>query len=187
MDGSEPDLDQFLTPRLRVMRIILLALVMGCMIFLAVVVSIRLSQNVQNNTGPLLTYMGIGFGLLMFVLSLIVPRAMVANARKQIAQGTWPSAAAGGRHPGAVERLRAKGDVGQLCALYQMQRIIAAAMLEGATFFNLIAYLQEGDTTSLVAAALLLAAMLRLFPTRGGVENFLVEQGELLRQERPAG
>jgi hypothetical protein len=186
MNESEPDLDQFLTPRLRVMRIILLALVMGCLIFLAVVVSIRLSQNVQNNSAPLLTNMGIGFGLLMFVLSLIVPRATVASARKQIARGTWPSAAAGGRFPGAVEKVPGMSDVGQLCALYQIQLIIAVAMLEGATFFNLIANLQEGDTTSLVVAGLLVAAMLRLYPTRGGVENFLAEQGELLRQERPA-
>jgi hypothetical protein len=184
MNESEQDLDRFLTPRLRVMRIILLALVLGCVIFLIVVVSIRLSQNLQNNSAPLLTYMGIGFGLLMFVVSLIAPRVMVATARKQIAKGTWPSAAAEARYPGAVEKLHGTSDVGQLCALYQTQLIIGAAMLEGATFFNLIAYLQEGDPTSLVAAGLLLAAMLRLFPTRGGVENFLIEQGELLRQER---
>jgi hypothetical protein len=187
MNESEPDLDRFLTPRLRVMRIILLALVLGCVMFLIIAVAIRLSENVQNDTAPLLTYMGVGFGLVAFALHLIIPRATVATARKQIAGGTWPSDAAAARYPGAAEKLSGMSDVGKLCSLYQSQLIIGAALLEGATFFNLVAYLQEGDPTSLVASALLLGAMLRLFPTRGGVENFLVEQGELLRQERLIG
>ena len=51
---------------------------------------------------------------------------------------------------------------------------------------NLISYIVDGDVVSLVVVLVLEAAMLWRFPTRTRVENFLVEQGELLRQERQA-
>ncbi len=182
---SEPNSDQVLPPRLFVMRIILFALVMGALVFLGVVVFLRNAPNAQppqNATAPLLTYLGIGFGLVMFVMHLFFPRVVVANTRRAIARGTWnPS---GPRNPLTPEQIRQLGDVGLLLALYQSQMIIGLALLEGATFFNLIAYLLEGDPSSLAVAGLLLVAMLWQFPTRTGLENFLVEQGELLRQAR---
>jgi hypothetical protein len=187
MSESNIDLDTFLTPRLRVMRIILLALLLGCLIFLGLVVAMRLANNLRDNSAPLLTYMAAGFAALMLVLHVVVPRFSVASARKQIARGNWPIAAkTSSRYPEAAETMRGMSDAGELCMLYQMQMIVGAAMLEGATFFALIAFLVEGDPASLIVAGILIALLVWRFPTRARVENFLVEQGELLRQERQA-
>jgi hypothetical protein len=183
---NEFDLDKILRPRLTVMRIILFALVIGSLAFMGIVLAMRLSPNPPNaaNTAPLMTYMGMGFGLLMFLLHLIIPRLVVANARNGIARGTWnPSDP---RHPLSPEQIRSMGDIGLLLALYQSQVIIGLAMLEGATFFNLIAYLLEGDAASLVVAGLLVVVMLSHFPTQPRLEAFLEQQGELVRQQRQA-
>jgi len=184
MQDGEIDLDTFLTPRLRVMKILMAALVVSCLIFLGVVLALRRANNPQNNIVPLLTYMAVGFSLLMLVLHVVVPRLTIATARKQMARGDWPPSKVSGQYPVATEKKRGTGEAGKLCMLYQMQLIIGAAMLEGAVFFSLIAYLVEGDLASLAVAGLLIVFLLLRIPTRTGVENFLIEQGELLRQER---
>jgi hypothetical protein len=64
--------------------------------------------------------------------------------------------------------------------------IALLALLEGPTFFFLIAYLLEGLPISLAGAGVLLLGILTLFPTRSGVENWITNQRELTRQEGQA-
>ncbi len=58
-------------------------------------------------------------------------------------------------------------------ATYQTTLIIGAALFEGAAFFNLIAYMIEGQVLSLVVAAILLLFMILLFPTVSRVHDWL--------------
>jgi hypothetical protein len=178
------DLDRFLAPRLQTMRIILLALVLGCVFFLIVVLILRASNNLANDTAPMMTAMAFVFGAVSWVLSVVIPRRVAALWRKQIARGVAPSGQSSPANPVAGEQRSGMEDARSLCVLYQSQMIIGAAMLEGAIFFNLIAYMMEGDPFSLGVALALLLALIWRIPTRNGVENFLVEQGELLQQER---
>jgi hypothetical protein len=50
---------------------------------------------------------------------------------------------------------------------------MAAAIFEGAAFFNLIAYLIEGQPFSPIAAAALLFFMMLQFPTAGRIEDWV--------------
>jgi hypothetical protein len=177
MQDSDIDLDRLLALRLRVMQILMAALILGCLVFLGIVLTLRQAGNAQNPNPPLLTYMGAGFALLMLVLSLVVPYVTVATSRKQMAHAKSPL-------PPSSGSMHGRTDAGHLCVLYHSQLIVGAAMLEGATFFCLIAYLVEGELTSLVAAGVLMLFLLARFPTRTRLENFLIEHGELLRQER---
>jgi hypothetical protein len=179
MQDNEIDLDRLLAPRLRVMQILMASLLMGCLGFLGLVLTLRQAGNAQNPNPPLLTYMGAGFALLMLVLSLVVPYVTVATARKQMAN-------AKSSLPSCSGAMHGMSDAGHLCVLYHTQLIVGAAMLEGATFFCLIAYLVEGELMSLAAAGVLMLFLLARFPTRTRLESFLIEQGELLRQERMA-
>ena len=62
--------------------------------------------------------------------------------------------------------------------------IIAAAILEGAAFFLLIAYLLEGQAICLAAACLFVTLIAAKFPTRTGVESWTEKQSYLLQQAR---
>src|SRR5262249_25088243 len=75
-------------------------------------------------------------------------------------------------------------DAERLWIVFQNRLIIGLALLEGATFFLLIAYLAEGSFLALVPAWVFIIAMLMQFPTRVGVERWVEEQQQLLQEER---
>lgn len=56
---------------------------------------------------------------------------------------------------------------------YQTGLIIGLALLEGAAFFNVIAYMIEGQPLSLGVAAILAVMILVRLPTIGGVEDWI--------------
>jgi hypothetical protein len=62
------------------------------------------------------------------------------------------------------------------CYIYQMQLIIALAMLEGAAFLNLIACMIEHNWWSLAIAGGVVAIMAVQFPTRTRVEQWIETQ-----------
>ena len=51
--------------------------------------------------------------------------------------------------------------------LYLVSVLLGWSLLEGAGFFNLVAYLLEGSVISLVVTLCISAGMLLLFPTKG--------------------
>ncbi|HYT93235.1 MAG TPA: hypothetical protein VEL76_31240 [Gemmataceae bacterium] len=173
---SMPDSDAFLLPRLRVMRIVVLALVLGVVAFLVLALIIRAQGGLAAPPTPFLTYLALGFGGLQIGVSLLFPRFVVTQSRRQLARGQYPAT--------AEASAQAPDDLTSLCNVFQTQLIIAAALLEGAAFFLLIAYLQEGEVAALGGVAVLLALLLVKFPTRPALESWLTEQQELLNQER---
>ena len=119
-------------------------------------------------------------GNVQFVCGLVGPEDLVsvpgsdwviASGRKQIARRERQAGAAG-------------DDTVRLAGLYQISMIIRLALLEGATFFQLIIFHLEGLQVSLVLAIVLLAGIILLFPTRSRVESWIDKQQEKLDEER---
>lgn len=65
------------------------------------------------------------------------------------------------------------------CRLYQTRLIMGLGLIEGAVFFNLIAYLLEGYWWSLAVVGFGAAVMLLDFPTRAKVQEWLRRRAEL--------
>ena len=70
---------------------------------------------------------------------------------------------------------------------YQVKLIVGLALLEGAAFLNLVAYLLEGRTLSLWMAVLLAGLLAMRFPTVAGVENWLEGRKRVTEDEAAFG
>ena len=176
----EPDQDRQLFVRLRIMRILVLAMALGVFIFLVIAGIVRHQAADQPAVDmPMITFFALGFGGLQLVLQAVIPGLIATNLRRQLAAGKWPPARMGQAVPA--------DDFGKLCLLYQTRLIIGAALAEGAALFLVMAYLIEGQLVALAGAAVMLVLVLTRFPTRPGLEGWLSDQQELLRQERMAG
>jgi uncharacterized membrane protein len=165
---------QQLDATVRTSQIILAALAMGIVMFAGVVLlAIPGDKPAQGN---LLSTLAIAMGATNLVLSLVVPGVIAGVNRRKIASGTWL----------AAERpeLEAQTDFGRLAMVYQVKMIIGAALLEGGCFLALCAYMIERQLPSLAVTAVLLAALLAHFPTRGRVETWIEDQLRRVDEER---
>ncbi|MGO8689208.1 MAG: hypothetical protein ACLQLG_06205 [Thermoguttaceae bacterium] len=163
------------------LQIIVAALVAGVLFFLAVVLLV-----VRPAIHPpgILTAVAVVFAGMMVVARAVVPRAVVAMARRRILAGTFQLP---GRGPwgNQGQDIAADDDGRRLLAVYQQKTIMGAAMLEGCAFLAAIVYLAEGSLPSLALAAVLLVGIAAHFPTRGRITDWIQRQLELLEQERP--
>lgn len=172
--------ERFLRAMLTNMRIISAALISGVIVFLVVVLFI-VEGDRQPGT-PLLTYLGLAFGALGLVFAFIVPGFMGGSIKQALADGKRVDL------PAQFKASQDVGIVGNLLFLFQTRLIIGYAILEGAAFFNLVAYMIERQDVSLAIVGLLLGAMLVKFPTRGKVEAWLADESrsiDELRSLRP--
>ncbi|HXG10135.1 MAG TPA: hypothetical protein VNK04_10130 [Gemmataceae bacterium] len=161
---STPTPTNDLDARIRVMQIILGAIVLGAVAFLVVAVVVRWQSDQPAPESPIISYIALGTALVIAVAYYFVTDALQASQRR-----------------GANTRIA-------WCNAYQTTMIAGAAMLEGAVFFLLIAYLLEGNLkdnwTPLVAALGFIVVIVTLFPTRSGLERWIAEQQEKLKQEQ---
>ena len=162
-----PDSDGAFAIRLRTMRIIIGALLMGILTFAVVAAITRAQGNMPPLRGePIVSYVAAGQGVIILLLQAIVPAAIATGMRKSL--------------PAEPEVTPERW-----LAVYQTRMIVGAALLEGAAFTFLIAYLIEGRPWTL-AGGLVCAALLAVlyFPTRERVERWVAAQREALQQER---
>lgn len=156
----------------RTMQIIAGALMMGLMTFGCVTIVLNGSGEPKAPQQPLLTYMGAGLALLLTltrfaIVPFITKSQISALTKNRDASGDaseWKQ-----RQPYFMA--------------YQTGIIIGFAMLEGPGFFNLIAYLSEGQTLSLGVVAGLLLLMAATFPTRGKIDSWVDDQLRLKQFE----
>jgi hypothetical protein len=176
----DSDEDIVVTQRILVMRIILGALIGGCLAFLIIAVIYRQARDpAPAPTFPIMTYMALGFGIFWTALSFFVPDFFVAAERRKMAQEPE-------RHLNDPQAQLSATDAVKLVGLCQTRLIVGAALVEGCVFFFIIAYMLEGSLICLVGALVLLGIMATRFPTRIGVERWVEAQRELLQQERAA-
>lgn len=149
--------------RVRALRVIAVALVVGVLAFAGVAVALwvlKVAPVQPNAEPPIVSYVAAGMLLLMAALSLFVPNLVASNAARQ-------------SPPANLDRLTA------LLNIHQGKEIIGLAMLESAAFFSLVAFILEGRpwTPALTAAAL--GLMMIRFPTTGKIENWIDSQRSL--------
>lgn len=165
--------------RLRTMQIIAAAIVVGAVIFFAIALFVRLGGNRGAPADrPILSYVALTVAVFDVFVYWFIPDLVAANTRRQIARGTWTPPQGPRNFPTPTT------DAERLWIVFQNRLIIGLALLEGATFFLLIAYLAEGSFLALVPAWVFIIAMLMQFPTRVGVERWVEEQQQLLQEER---
>ena len=149
----------------RTMQIICGMLAAGVVTFLVIVLVINGPPDAAVQP-DVITYVSIGFFLVILMAALIVPGAMLKGQLAQIAGGTWkPPAQLPPEHDVSSESAK-------LLMAYQMHMIVRLAMFEGAGFFGLVAYLVEGHWLALGVAICALALLLSRFPTRSRLENW---------------
>jgi hypothetical protein len=181
---SDPIPDDSFDGNVLTIQIINGAMFAGVTMFLLIVLFLRssgkdglLSSKPLSLAAPI-TLFGIVLAIGCPILASVVPGLVVRNARRAIASGTWRPPQGNGQ-PGPAPAT----DAGRFLALYTTQRIIALALLEAAAFFNLIAFMIEGQGLSLLLSVVLLGCLLLGFPTPGRVVQWVDHQLELMRME----
>src|SRR5436190_13112533 len=95
---SQADLETALDQRIRTMRIIVFALLNGIVIFMAIAIFLRTSGRfVEPRDSQMISPVALIFGVVMFVVHLVVPNLLAAQARRQIALGKWAGRTPTGR------------------------------------------------------------------------------------------
>ncbi len=131
--------------------VIAAALLAGCVMFMAMVMILAKMQPGWTAAGPV-TLIALGLCPVSIVLALVLPgilaRTFVAGARLKAGDTA--------NDPTARMRIASAATMNQV--------IVRKALLEGAAFFAVIAVLLEGTWLAAGAFAVLIAAMLALFP-----------------------
>lgn len=155
-------------------------LMMGVVIFVGVAVVTAMGKPPKE---PVMALIAAGFAVLATVARAIVVPLVIATQRRKIARAMQLPAT---EHEGAADANEVIEK--QLYMVWQINKLILeAAILEGAAFFNLVAYIEERQWWSLAVAGSLLASMAASFPTRRRGEDWIRIQSELIELDRTAG
>jgi hypothetical protein len=169
--STDPQADP-IDGNVRTLQIIHIALAMGVASFLVIAVVVMrrgafFGKDPWSVTSPL-TLVAIVFAAMAIAAHALVPNLVVTARRKELARAKKAETA----------------DFEGIVALYTTQKIIGAALLEGAAFFNTIAYFLEGTALPLLFALLLLGILLSRIPSRDGMTMWIEGQLAQLREER---
>lgn len=150
---------------LQLSRIILLAMVAAVVMFVCFTVVTKRGTSPDPNHWPLISFVAGFLAATNLVMSVVITRITTAQFRKQVAVQPefYPEELLGG---------------------YQTQMIVSAALLEGAAFFNTIAYMIEQQWWSLATVGVVVVAMLQKFPTARSLEHWVRTQSELIEMEK---
>jgi len=167
-----------LKPAVMTLRMIVASLAGGVVVFALVAIWMRLAgqQTPVERSVPLLTMLALVLFPVALGASRLVAGIVVRNSRRQIVADRASAAAVG-----SGESQRA----GALYAVFQTKTIIAAAVLEGAAFLSLFAFLLEGSPLGLVMAILLAAAIFAMFPSATRAADWIERQLRCIDEEKP--
>jgi len=172
----------------RVLQIIVGALVAGCVFFLVIVLVTggTAPGNVGNECPLIISYVALALLVAAIAARGIVPVVVVRVGRRNIAQGTFSSTQASARDE-SQQSPSPERDAAMLLTLFQAKTIVGAALIEGVTFFMLIAYMIERYAPVLAAAVVLILVIAAHTPTRSGVIHWVEDQLRLVDEERSLG
>ncbi len=180
-------------PPIRRLQVVVGALVLGQVTFLAVAIVVGRNTVVgqADDLGKLLMGAGVLCAAAALVARGIVPALIVSRARRQIPNRTWqaPEPVAGPHGPDAhlVPFIEATGDAGRLMVVLEVRTLIAAALLEGVGFFWIVIHMITGNPVSLGMAMLFLLGVACHFPTRSRAIHWIEDQLRVVKQERQFG
>jgi hypothetical protein len=158
------------------MQIIIAMLAFGVVALLVVALVVRAGR--AGALGPI-SYVALGAAALDLIAWVVVPTIVVRQGLKSIAAGRPPVAAMD-----AMPIPPEVGEVAYLTQLFLIRLIVAAALLEGVAFLNVVAHLVEGAVWTLLAAGVLFLLIAGQVPTRSRVEDWVTRQTEALEQMR---
>lgn len=170
--------DEPLLQTVRTLKIILAAMCMGLLTFTGVVLFIKPLGPVDNLAPIVLA--ALGFAALMLLARAAVPRLVVNGQVAAIARRD-------DREAEVVESDAWRSQRKQLAAAYMTASIVAGALLEGAGFFNLVAYMLEGNPLNLGAAAVMIAVILSGMPSLHRVAEWIDRQQQGIRDLQSLG
>lgn len=172
----------------RTTQIIVAALAGGLLVFLAIVLIVE-PPGPPAGPGrdnplklPFLTMIAVGIGIACLIMSFVAPGLLVSNGLKQLVER--PPGEPAPTDPWKEGPTLPSNDVGGLLRLFQTQLIMASALVEGAGFFALIAYMIDRHPVALGFGAFLIAALLARFPTFERVHGWLDDQSARLSRLR---
>jgi len=150
-------------------QIIVAALVVGCLFFLLTVLLIVPGKpgGWELRADRPLTLIALAVALGTLAARIIVPGVVAAQMLRQLA------------------RQKPEGpDWKALFGVYQATLILKAAILEGAIFLLVIAYMVEHSRWTLALAAAFLLLLLMHMPTPGRVDNWIAGKSPAEREQR---
>jgi hypothetical protein len=176
---TSPDLAAPLAVQVTRLRMVVAALTAGVLVFAGVAVYLRQTSAapVAPDAAQLLTWLAVAAAPLALLASRLVPAAVVRSARRQISQGTFPAT------PPAATPAEL-GESGKFASVHFAGTVLAAAILEGAAFFNITVYLLGGGLIVLAVGVALALTMLLLLPSAADLAEWIREQQRLLREEQ---
>ncbi len=171
---------------IRSIQIIVAALVVGCLSFLGIVVFVidAPAQPVGAGDGLVITLAAVGMAAVNVALRFFLPTAIANAARRKISRGTWKLPAAQPASPKLRDFLETTGDAGKLMLVLMARTLLATALLEGAAFLAIIAYMVEGPLFALALAIGLVVGVACHFPSRSSVIRWIASQLKLIDGER---
>ena len=163
---------------LRNLQIIVVALAAGVLVFLVIIVFFLGTGMQPLDPGAVISLTMVALAFACVLARFIVPGLAVSSARQTIAQGTWKPSVNQPNIPVPDT------DEGKLAAVFMTKTILGSAMLEGAAFGNLVAYMLDGQVYSLVLGIVFMLAILVTFPTRDGLEQWIDQQMRRVKEIR---
>ena len=145
------DLAETISARTQVLTIIVLSLIMGQMIFAAVILFAMNGWN-QQPTGIWMSAIAVLFSFQMFAMAVFVPNFAAKNGVK-----------------------KAAGDDTQLPGVYQVKTILGASFVEGSGLLNLVAFMLEHNKWSLAPVAAGIVFLVTMIPSKARIMNWIEE------------
>jgi hypothetical protein len=183
----DSDQQSFLTGRVRAVQIIIAAMAIGVLVFLAVAFFVHTKVGAIDKTHKLdiITQIALVYGVVALIGGPILAGALVKFGRRRLACGGGPVRPA----PRTASGFEGKSDqdgTSRLIGLMVTRTIISGAIYEGASLFLGVAYLLNRGLLTAVCAVLLVVALLMQMPTRDRARRWIDEQLRQIEQEKQA-
>jgi len=176
--ASPRDLGERLRPSVRTLQIVIGALAFGVASFAVVAIVLRLFDPQPGGEAGPLSLVAYAMAPVAVVLSRVMQAMVVKGSRKQIIAGTYA------KPTGPLAEL---GERGALFTVYQSSLLVGGAIVEGAAFLCIAAFLIEGSWPALVLAGGHLLALLAMLPRTERVTQWIEAQHRLLNEEKLLG
>jgi hypothetical protein len=163
------------------MQIIVGALAGGVIMFFVVTLFVTAGGEAGPPEMPLLTYMSLAFAPAAILVAMLFPGVLIRSQRETMLAGVATSQSIPADKPPAQD---SQSKLMRLVGGYQTALIIRSAILEGAAFFSLLAYMLEGQALILLVVGVLLLFLLSGMPTRSRVEDFIDQEQRVLDELR---
>jgi hypothetical protein len=171
--------DRLATPT-RTLQIVVGALTLGCLSFMAIAVFlVNSSGPVAPAEGvPLMSYLALSVIPVIVVVRGIAGSVVASRGCGAIAQGTFRPA----NPPPKTDK---SDDLMPIVQVYATRTIVGGALFEGVSFFLIIAYLLEGLPVVLAGAMVTIVCVMLHFPTSGRLAWWIESKSQWIDQQRP--